>query len=405
MGLFKTDPGQATRWFYDNGVLPDPASDADDGHFYVSRQAYGAFIAAMLGETLAMASGRVTLDHQRVAASALMRHEDAWRVMLANGSHVAADMVALCFGHAVPHLPCPVEAAARANRKFVLDSWAPAALAAIEPADAVLVVGSGLTMADVVVSLRETGHRGPITAVSRRGLLPRAHGAFGSDIDIFDGEVIPTTALGLLRLLRRRVRRDGQAYGGWQPLVDALRFKLPLAWSHLSPREKKRVLRRLLPFWEVHRFRTAPQVALVLEETMAAGSLTIVKAGLTGLAEEDGRLVAWLQAPGGGRVRRAFDAVVLCTGPEKDVRANPLVAALLAKGIARLDALDLGLAVDAGSHVLDSDGEPWPDLMAFGPMTRGSFGEMTGAPDIAAHIEQQAGALFAAAPPGDEDRP
>jgi uncharacterized NAD(P)/FAD-binding protein YdhS len=27
-------------------------------------------------------------------------------------------------------------------------------------------------------------------------------------------------------------------------------------------------------------------------------------------------------------------------------------------------------------------------LLAFGPMTRGSFGEMTGAPDIARHLER-----------------
>ena len=400
MGLFKADPTGATRWFHAHGILPDPGSDAADGHSYVPRRAYGDFMASLLEETRARAGGRVGFEHRRAMASALARRNGCWRVTLTDGAQIEADMVALCFGHAVPGLPCRVGEAVRANRKFVLDPWARDALAAIEPGDSVLVVGTGLTMADMVASLRERGHRGPITAISRRGLLPRGHGAFRNDIDILDEDEVPTTALGLLRLVRRRVRRDGAALG-WHPIVDALRFKLPLVWSHLAPREKTRVMRRLLPFWEVHRFRIAPQIAAALDSAMAASALSIEKAGLTGLAEQDGRLVARLQPPAAAEVSRSFDAVVLCTGPEKDMRANPLVAALLAAGIARLDDLDLGLAVDPLSHVLDRDGQPWPDLLAFGPMTRGSFGEMTGAPDIAAHLERQAERLFGAVRPGE----
>ena len=38
-----------------------------------------------------------------------------------------------------------------------------------------LLVGSGLTMVDAVITLLDQGHAGPIHAVSRRGLLPRGH--------------------------------------------------------------------------------------------------------------------------------------------------------------------------------------------------------------------------------------
>ena len=39
----------------------------------------------------------------------------------------------------------------------------------------VLIVGTGLSMADVVVSLARHGHEGRVTAISRRGIIPKSH--------------------------------------------------------------------------------------------------------------------------------------------------------------------------------------------------------------------------------------
>ncbi len=386
MGLSAGDPTEATRWFFDHGVLPDGASADGQGHYYVPRHAYGAFVADVLRQTVRDAGPRLRFAHRRAEARAVERAAGGWRVMLNDGGAVEADAAALCFGHAVPHLPCPVGPDVARSPKFVPDPWAPDALGGIEPGDAVLVVGTGLTMADVAAGLRARGHAGPITAVSRRGLLSRPHGLFGCEVDILQGLPPPTTASGLLRLVRDRVA--AHAALGWQPVMDALRPELPVLWGALPAREKRRVLRRLLPFWDVHRFRIGPQVHSAVERDREAGRLAVEQAGLAGLGRENGRFVATLRGPGGRDETRAFDAVVLCTGPEKNLRNNPLVAALLGAGLARLDDAGLGLAVDGASRVLDAGSRAVPGLFAFGPMTRGSFGEMTGAPDIARHVER-----------------
>lgn len=392
MGLSPDDPCEATRWFFAQGVLPDEGSADGEGHFYVPRHAYGAYVRHMLDETIEASRGWSSFRHVRDSATAINSTGEGWTVSLAQGGSIEADIVALCFGHAVPHRPCRLTDDVAHHPKFYSDPWDAAGFASIAADDAVLIVGTGLTMADVVVGLRARGQRGPITAISRRGLLSRPHGRF-VDRDFLAGVPAPTTALALLRLARRRAR-EAEPDPGWQPVADALRSSLPVLWAALPRREKHRMLQRLLPFWDVHRFRVAPQVHAKLEQDRAAGHLIVERGGLDGLARADGRFVATIGRPGNPRQQAHFDAVVLCTGPEKDLRKNPFAASLLAAGLARLDDTGLGLAVDSQNHMFDRNGSAHGGLLAFGPMTRGTFGEMTGAPDITKHISRVAGDLL-----------
>ncbi|MBO0662545.1 FAD/NAD(P)-binding protein [Jiella flava] len=399
MTIRKDNPGEATSWCLARGILPDPESDDGTGQYYIPRRVYGSFIIDVLRQTVADAGPRVRYRHVEDAATRVVRADGSWQVTTAGGETVPADLVAFCFGHAAPAAPCAISDTVARQEKFVANPWAKDAFAAIEADDDVLIVGTGLTMADVVMSLRTTGRDGPITAISRRALLPRPQGLFlskiGRTIDLFGGENPPRTALGLLRLMRRLVRESDPELG-WQPIVDQLRAVLPDVWNGLPIREQRQVLRRLLPYWDVHRFRIAPTISAALDRERESGRLAIAKAGLAALSfkAEDGRFTATLKAGGGMIEQHQFDAVVLCTGPDRNLANHALVSALLADGVAALDGLGLGLAVDRSSRILDMAGQPTKGLFAFGPITRPSFGEMTGAPDIAAHIEATIHHLF-----------
>jgi uncharacterized NAD(P)/FAD-binding protein YdhS len=386
MALFKADSMEATRWCFEKNILPDAKSDDGQGLFYIPRKYYGQFVSDVFRTAVRESSPRVSFRHMCMSASGVARGGEEWIVTISDGSNVCADLVAFCFGHAIPAAPCPIGADVEQSPKFISNPWVKDSLTKIESTDSVLIVGTGLTMADVVMSLHERGHTGNLTAISRRGLTPNEHGVFCSDIDIFEGKPAPTTALGLLRQIRRQVRDVGPALG-WQPVVDSLRAKLPTMWRELPCHEQRRVLRRLLPFWEVHRFRIAPQVGAVLLQLQQTLQLAFHKAALKNLVYRQGKYVAGLQKSAGNLELRTFDAVVLCTGPNKNMRDNPLIASLITDGTACLDSVGLGLSVDQNSRIVDAQGNPNSSLLAFGPMTRGSFGEMTGAPDIASHIE------------------
>ncbi|TGT10713.1 hydroxyacylglutathione hydrolase, partial [Mesorhizobium sp. M3A.F.Ca.ET.174.01.1.1] len=79
-----------------------------------------------------------------------------------------------------------------------------------------------------------------------------------------------TTALGLLQTIRATLAAARHAGANWQSVSDQLRLQGPVLWAALAPRERARLVRQLRVFWDVHRFRIAPQVADVLDRRQAA---------------------------------------------------------------------------------------------------------------------------------------
>jgi uncharacterized NAD(P)/FAD-binding protein YdhS len=385
MSLFSADPAHFTRWLFDNKWLPDVESVDPLGRCYPSRSAFAAYIEHVLTETGRRCATRASLRHYQTRAQALAREDRRFRVELEDGTSLQADRVAICTGHA-PGAPCRIRQDAARRPRLIANPWRSGSLAAVNRSDSVLIVGTGLTMVDVAATLARRDHRGPIVAVSPRGFLPRDHGRFVDSLDLFEG-ARPRTALELLRLLRVTVRqRDGEL--DWQSIIDALRRRLHQIWPSLPPRERLRVVRRLLPFWEVHRFRAAPQGAAAVARLRAQGTLTVERARVIELDEQRGSLVARLMLPGGQTVERAFDAVIICSGASPNLRDNPLLDSLVDQGLAQADDLNFGVKVDKFSRLIDARGTVQTDLFAFGPITRGTFGEMTGAPDILRQIER-----------------
>lgn len=385
MSLFCDDPSHAIRWLLERHAI-DPDCKDQTGAHYVARAQYGAYVLGTLREMLAAAGDRVRFTHWKASATSIRAAGTGYEVQLDTGEFLAAERIALCIGHAPPALPCRIAQPLLNDPALIANPWAPGAFDSIPSDASVLIVGTGLTMVDSVVSLLARDHRGPIKAISRRGLLPQSHGAFQDAYDFLENDSPPQTARQLLHMLRRRIARDEHRIG-WQPVVDALRYDLRRVWSALPQCEKQRVIKRLLPFWDVHRFRIGPQVHTVLQKAIDSGRVVIETLGITRIERTDEGLLATLRQAGTQGEQYAFDRIVFCTGPSRNIAANPLVRSLLDAGHARLDETGTGLDVDFRSQLRSREGALVPGLFAFGPITRGTFGEMTGAPDISRHIQ------------------
>ncbi|MDA1321306.1 MAG: hypothetical protein O3B99_03340, partial [Proteobacteria bacterium] len=128
----------------------------------------------------------------------------------------------------------PRPAVAGEGPRRVADPWRPDALAAIAPDDDVLILGSGLTMVDVVLALQAQGWRGRATVVSRRGLLPQAHGAH-HDAPI---DLPPESLTGALSHRLASVRRLARDHG-WRRVMEGYRPITAALWGAADDRRTR----------------------------------------------------------------------------------------------------------------------------------------------------------------------
>src|SRR6185295_12677440 len=119
--------------------------------------------------------------------------------------------------------------------------------------------------------------------------------------------------------------------------------------------ERQRFMRRLRPYWEVLRHRAAPEALAAVEAWRSEGTFEIVPGTISRVEERgEGLEVSIDHRRGEPPLRRRFDRVVLCTGPETDVRrwTGALYRHLLRERHLLADPLGLGVQTDPQGRAL-----------------------------------------------------
>lgn len=381
------DPDHLARWLKGAGREAAARWGADpDPEAFLPRGLYAEYIRSVLDA--AVAAGRATgstLHHVRGLATGVTRVPGGAAVRMQDGGTVEAPRIVLALGNFLPPHPVEGEGVFYRSDAYVHDPWAHGALGGTGADAPVLIIGCGLTMIDVTVSLARSGHRGPITAISRRGLVghpnaPRSTGAWSIEYD-----ALPRTMRALVRMVREESARAAGQGVDWRSVVDSVRPHSQRYWRDLSPEEQRRFLRHVRAYWEIHRHRTAPINMREIDAMRASGRLS-VRAGRIQGFRRDGHAVSVAFLPRGASAVETIrvERVINATGPEGDFRKtrSPLVDGLLTEGWVRPGPHGFGFDATPGGVLLDAKGAASPFLYSLGPPLRGVLWETLAVPEI-----------------------
>src|SRR3984885_6419523 len=259
MSAFPDDPDHFWNWLRANGHR------GEERFCFVPRLVYGRYLGGLIEDRL------IETDPERVrwlreVVTGLSERDGSVTLRLASSETAVFDLAVLCCGH---------EASEALDAPFV-SPWEDPSSWNASPDSTILILGTGLTMVDAAIALSESGHRGPIVALSRRGLLPQAHRRV-EPMQITQAELPSPARLGsFLHWLRARARDEIQSGGDWRSVVDGLLAHVQTIWRAMPSRSRKRFLEHARPWWDIHRHRMAPEVEAKIRALRESGHLQVV---------------------------------------------------------------------------------------------------------------------------------
>jgi uncharacterized NAD(P)/FAD-binding protein YdhS len=363
------------------------------GGDFLPRSWYGDYLSDRLEAAKRRSPRWLSFERARARATAIDVARSSARIWLTDGAVIEADRVLLALGNS------PAAAPLAGAADVVDDAWDlrwTERLPNYVPR--VLLVGTGLTMIDIALAIFERRPDVRMTAISRHGLLPLPH----EDATHKSASKFDATALlgrghlsGRLRRFRAQVVASG---GDWRAALQQVRDVMPALWRAAPRRLRRRFLRHMRAYWDVHRHRVPTETRKKIE-TMRERKRLEVRAGriVETRRIKDGIVVAW-RPRGSDKVREElFDAVVNVTGPDGNPNRSSceLVKSLVDQGLCETDGLGLGWGTDPDGRLFDANGNTSEVLFYAGPLLRARHWEATAVPELRVHVARTAGAIAA----------
>ncbi|MCD5992736.1 FAD/NAD(P)-binding protein [Pseudomonas sp. CDFA 602] len=390
MSVDPDDPDDLTRWLTEylaDGGWPEAAEQhVPVAELFPPRGVFGLYVQQRLREALEVGKQYgSSIEHVRAEAVDVQTQPDGISVTLDDGRALKGRFAVLATGmYAASRTPQRESSGLNAT---ALDPWNVSAMRRLDPQARVLIIGSGLTMVDAVVSLQQSGHRGPIDVYSRHGLLPHVRRQPPAWPDFLDQDHAIRSTRQLVRKVREQCELAIESGIDWQAPLDTVRVNVGRLWHQATDTQRRQFVRHVRPWWESHHHRSPPPSAALLARLVKEGRLAVSAASLQRVESSAAGQVQ-IRVRHRGQDESSLivgDALINSTGIEYDWRRvdRPLPRQLLARGLIQPGPLALGIAADVQGAVLDAQGHRSSRLFAMGPPLRGMWWESTAVTDVA----------------------
>lgn len=229
----------------------------------------------------------------------------------------------------------------------------------------VLIIGTGLTTVDAVLSLKNSGFEGKIITCSGSAKLPLPHSITRTKavrtLEITDANLPLSQILHKLKIA-------GRATDDWQSVIHGIRSITSELWQKFSLNKKRQFLRHLLSFWNIHRHRITLDNNDQIMEMIQSEKLQIIQGRLQKLAEKNSQIIATLN----NQKTIEADLVLNAMGFDFSGRTSDLLSNLVEEKIIAHHATGLGFEVSK-NH---------PNFYLAGGLLTGQLLEITAVPEL-----------------------
>lgn len=351
---------------------------------FIPRRVYGDYIHSLFqwysGELAGVKNTR--LEFVRDEAEDISVEDGRAAITLAGGRTIEADKVVLAVGNQSP-APFRLRGLNLESQRYIGNPWIGWEEKLPDKDKDLLLIGTGLTMVDTFLSVRDLEWRGKLFAVSRNGLMPLSHFKGFDYPDYLDEKTQPIALRKAFSIFKQHYRATRERSLNPAILVDKLRPVTQRIWQGFSSFEKQQFNRHFRTRWNVTRHRIAPEIHQQLRDAIENGRLEVIKGRLLECVEAADKMTVWVQ---GSQGKRAIDAaaVINCTGPKESYvpTESTLFKNLFFHGLISPDAMNMGINVAPNFAVVDREGNSSDVLFALGSLLRGTLWESTAVPEL-----------------------
>ncbi len=354
---------------------------------FAPRRVYGDYLRSLLLSYLQPVDNHHPAEIRLIEEEAVgieVDKDGGPRVILKNGETLESDRVLLATGNQPPASISSSEGKDFSHPAYCPDPWGDWEKRIPDPENDIVVLGTGLTMIDLFLTLSKRNWRGKILAVSRNGKIPQSHFRGVEYPDFLPEQPEQLGLHALVELLEehcRQLQRIGENPG---IVVDRLRPHTQRIWQQFSLEEKQEFFRRYAARWNVIRHRIAQPIHQRVTEAITEGRLRIVKGAIDQLSASGDKVLVTLKNQAGEKSTLEGGLVINCTGPNAGFSGThvPLFQNLLEQGLIRPDELNMGIDIGPDFAVIDEGGKKSNFLFAIGPLMKGTLWETTAVPEL-----------------------
>ena len=360
---------------------------------YLPRNLYGIYLDEIFEEKIKNIPGNITLQIIDDEVTDIEKNNHRLIVKTLSGKNISADKFIVATGNCEPGPPIIKNLAFLKSKNYFSNPWTEKAVLEIEEHQTVLIIGTGLTMVDVIIGLREKNFNGKIITLSPHGYKILPHRKHLPQHYILNELTPPYTLENLFRLFYKHIREARKHGLSGETVVDAIRLRTQEIWQLLSLDDKKKFMMHLRHLWGVARHRLPIHIHEQIQQLIKEEKLEVIAGRLREITEnENGFEIKIRKRKDQSELILKAKRIINCTGPETDIRKqkSPLFEALLNKRMIRPDALNLGIETTADGNIIDEKNMVSNQIFAIGSLLKGKLWESTAIPELRSQAHKMA---------------